>query len=274
MTVSEKDFQELYINGGVPTQADNGVPQTPPVEATPPAEVVPPTPEAVPSTGSIDEIAQLAAETPAEVPAETPPTETTTTEDVIPPTETTTPTGEVSGEELQRMLDALSTDAQAWAETTQEIKTAAEDIKKSVDTGDTESQKKIDDMIAKVVELETKDQTNQKTIEILKSEYDKVLGDKLNLEYGSANDSKLATMINEIPELKDIISANMLMQWNKAWAKDTLIQAYKSALENLTWQSFDSIVAAKKVDEVSALSAWQDAWTETPTATGDTMYVA
>jgi hypothetical protein len=132
----------------------------------------------------------------------------------------------------------------------------------------------IDWLLTKIAELEAKDLKSSKTIEILSWEYDKAIGDKLSLEYWNANDSKLISMINETPELKDIISANMLVQKWKEWAKDSLIQAYKTALENLTWQTFDSVIAAKKVDEVSALSAWQDVWTETPIATWDNIYVA
>lgn len=287
MVVKEKDFESMYIEGWVPAQEDvwtpPAIPETKVVPDAVPAipaaaPVVPDAAPATPAEKQTDEIAKIAADawTPAEVipgwatPAEVIPAEVTPA-DVIPAW--VSGWSEVSWDELQKMLDALWVDTQAWAENIQEVKTAAEDIKKSVDVSDTESQKKLDWMIAKIAELETRDQKNTKTIEILTSEYDKAIWDKLVLEYWSANDSKLVSMINESPELKDIISATMMAQ--KGWdgSKEALIQAHKSALESLTWLSFDSVVAAKKVDEVSAMSAWQDAWTETPQATWDNIYL-
>lgn len=184
------------------------------------------------------------------------PKEATTEKDKKWTTETV---DDLSWDGLQKMLDALNEGSQESAEATKDIKGVAEEIKSSVSEWDVESQKKIDELLSKIALLETSDQKKQKTIDVLSAEYDKVINDKLSLEYWTASDSKIAQMVNEDPDIKNLLSAKMLEKNWAEWSKEKLIAAYKAGWESLTGQSLDALMSVKKSEETDALSWSEDA---------------
>lgn len=242
----EKDF-DLYLGWGaadwssvVPPVDTAG---TPPVD-TPPAEVIPPVDAAWDQVAKIEEMAAWAdawTDVWTEAPAGW--------EDLW---------GEATSDDLQKMLDSLdvSSEEAAWA--SEEIKKTAEEIKASVSETDTESQVKIDELISKLAEKEANEIKLQKTIDVLKSEYEKTLNDKISLEYGTASDSRIVQLINDDPDVKALLAAKMA---DGEWASEKISNAWKSWWENISWQKIEDIVAWNKKAEVDALTTtWEDAW--------------
>lgn len=247
----EKDF-DMYIGWDV----EGWSPETPPV-----------TPEgtATPAEENVDELAKLAWEETAaaeELPAweATPPVETPPEwGDVTPgeeaPADVTTPTDDVSWDNLQAMLDALNTWSDDAGKETQDIKAAAEEIKSTVSETDTATQAKLDDLMIKIAEKEANEIKMQKTIDVLKSEYEKTLNDKISLEYGTASDSKIAMIVNEDPDVKNLIAAKLATGDD---AKEKITQAWRTWRESVSGQKLDDIITAKKQSETEALASWED----------------
>lgn len=255
--VKEKDFW-MYIEW-TPQEVAPEVPVA--------AETTPPVPEwGAPVVDPNADIAALAAEAWGASPEwEAVPPETTPTWEVVPewgtpPPEAWTPPSEpgseVSWEELQRMLDTLW---EGWKEATADIKTAVEEVKKSLPEADVETAKKLDDALQKIAELEANKIRDQKTIDVIKSEYEKTLNDKISLEYWTASDSKIAQIVNDDPDVKALIAAK-LATWDDA--REKLNQARKAWRENVSWATIDSLIAAKKEAETGALWGWEDVWAE------------
>lgn len=253
----EKDF-DMYIGD------DNAgwSPATPPIteEGAPAWDATP----ATPADENVDELAKLAWEAPAAAdtpPAweATPPVETPPEwGDVTPGTEEwadSTPTDDVNWDNLQAMLDALNTWSDDASKDTQDIKAAAEEIKGTVSETDTATQAKLDDLVAKIAEKEANEIKMQKTIDVLKSEYEKTLNDKISLEYGTASDSKIAMIVNEDPDVKNLIAAKLATGDD---AKEKLAQAWRTWRESISGQKLDDIISAKKQSETEALASWED----------------
>lgn len=208
---------------------------------------------------NVDEIAKLAEETPAAA-------EVAPEWEVIPdgweapageekPEDATQPDN-VSWEELQKMLDSLNEGGDEAAETTQDIKAAAEEVKSAVSETDTAAQAKVDDLLAKIAEKEANEIKMQKTIDVLKNEYEKTLNDKISLEYGTASDSKIAQIVNEDPDVKNLITAKLATGED---AKQKLTQAWRTWRESVSGQNLDNIISTKKQAETEALASGEDA---------------
>lgn len=253
----EKDF-DMYIGWD-----DAGwSPATPPIadEGITAWDAAP----ATPADTNVEELAKLAWDAPAA--ADTPPAW-----DATPPVETppawgdatpgteewaaATPTDDVNWESLQAMLDALNTWSDDAGKDTQEIKTAAEELKNAVPEADTATQAKLDDLMSKIAEKEANEIKMQKTIDVLKSEYEKTLNDKISLEYGTASDSKIAMIVNEDPDVKNLIAAKLATGDD---AKEKLAQAWRTWRESISGQKLDDIITAKKQSETEALASWED----------------
>lgn len=263
----ERDFG-MYI-GDKP----GVIPPTP--TPTPKAVPVAPAPEASPATADLEKLAAEvwvpawweATPSPVVPPAwEVPPVwEVPSWE--IPPAWEVPPTWEVpsawediSWDNLQKMLDALGAESEVWVKVTEEVKTAAKEVAKASTAWDNEALKKANEALTQeIAKLETNDLKNQKTIEIIKQEFQKTLNDKISLEYWTASDSKIAQLVNDDPDVKNLIAAK-LATWDTA--KDKLDQARRSGFENATGISVDSIIASKKEAEISAMAPWEAAWTE------------
>jgi len=263
MPVSEKDFA-MYIGWDKTTPAADPVAAADPIAAlaatagTPAAEVAPVTPEVTPP------VADTTIPTPT--PEVTPPAWTPATDAGTPAADAGTPAADnVSWDELQKMLDSLQTTPEE-AKVTTDIKTAAEDVIKASAAWDTQALKLANEnLTAKVAELEAGRMKDQKTIDVIKTEYEKTLTDKISLEYWTASDSKIAQMVNEDPDVKMLIAAK-LATWDGA--KEKLSQARKAGRENVSWTTIDSLITAKKSAETDALwggqDAWATAWKSTP----------
>lgn len=269
--LKEKDF-DMYIGWD-----DVGwSPATPPVtnEGMPAWDAAP----AISANTNVDEIAKLAWEAPAAAdvlpaweaipPVGTPPE----WGDVTPGTEEwadTTTTDDVNWDSLQAMLDALNTWSDTAGKETQDIKAAAEEIKGAVSETDTDTQAKLDDLMSKIAEKEANEIKMQKTIDVLKSEYEKTLNDKISLEYWTASDSKIAMIVNEDPDVKTLIAAKLATGDD---AKEKLTQAWRSWRESISGQRLDDIIAAKKQSETEALASWED-WSMDIGKSGGGMYL-
>jgi hypothetical protein len=79
--------------------------------------------------------------------------------------------------------------------------------------------------MSKIAEKEANEIKMQKTIDVLKSEYEKTLNDKISLEYGTASDSKIAMIVNEDPDVKNLIAAKLATGDD---AKEKLTQAWRT----------------------------------------------
>jgi len=269
MTIDEKDF-DMYIWGSKPVDAPAAAPVadleklateawTPAWDQTP-APAITPAPEVTPPT---DPVTPPAWE-------EAPAPEVTPPEWEVPATVETPAVAwdDVTWDELQKMLDTLNTEAST--ETIKKVEDATEAVQKASDEGDAAALKKANEILqTEVAELKANDIKNKKTIEVIKQEFEKTLNDKISLEFWTANDSKIAQLVNENPDVKNLISA-LLASWDKS--KDKLDQARRSWFENATWISIDNIITAKKTAETSALWATEDAWTTT-SKPGESMYI-
>lgn len=208
---------------------------------------------------NVDEVAKLAEETSA---AAEKTTEWVTTSEGEQASEweqtpeDATKTDNVSWDELQKMLDSLNEWTDKWTEETQDIKAAAEEVKAAVSETDTAAQAKIDELLAKIAEKEANEIKMQKTIDVLKNEYEKTLNDKISLEYGTASDSKIAQIVNEDPDVKNLIAAKLATGED---AKAKVTQAWRTWRESVSGQNLDSIIASKKQSEIDAMSSWEDA---------------
>ena len=249
--LKEKDF-DMYIGWDVEGWSPETLPVIPEGTANPAEE-------------NVDELAKLAWDAPAaaaELPAweATPPVETPPEwGDVTPgeetPADATPPTDDVSWDNLQAMLDALNTWSDTAGKETQDIKAAAEEIKSAVSETDTAAQAKLDDLMVKIAEKEANEIKMQKTIDVLKSEYEKTLNDKISLEYGTASDSKIAMIVNEDPDVKNLIAAKLATGDD---AKEKITQAWRTWRESVSGQKLDDIITAKKQSETEALASWED----------------
>lgn len=260
MVVKESDF--MYIGDSAapaPAPAPTPVPQD-----APPAGDPGMAPETTPTW--TDDLEALAAEAGAwDTPPENVPWETTPPEEVTPVWDTppeTTPwewASPVDDAELQRMLDSLDSSSDKDAETTAGIKETIEDIKSTLPEWDTEISKKLDEALQKIAELEVSDAQSKKVIDVLKWEYEKILSDKISLEYGTASDTKIATIVNEDPDVKALIAAKLATGDN---AKEKLAEARKAWWQNISWVTVDQIVGERKNAEVTALWDEEDAWSD------------
>lgn len=265
MVITEKDF--LYVEW-VPTDPIPEAPASAPVEAPAPAPVEAPAAAPVEEVVATEEVVTENDKNLAEEQVEEIEQLASWVEDVVE-TPSEPQADDVSWDELQRMLDALWESAEESVWTTQEIKEAAEEVKEAIPVEDKESIAKVDDLLVKIAELETENQKYLKTVDVLKTEYDKILTDKLNLEYWTANDSKVVSMVNEDADIKNVLSAKIIA--DKTWNSDQLIAAYKSALEGLTGQSFDEVIKLQNDLETNAMASWEDSWTELADASGDNL---
>jgi len=265
----EKDFG-MYIWDTKPVEAPAAAPvadleklateawapawdQTPAPAATPAPEVTPPTEPVTPPAWD-----------------QTPAAEVTPPEWEAPATTETTPAAwaDITWDELQKMLETLNTDAST--EAIKKVEDATEAVQKASDEGDAIALKKANEILqTEVAELKANSIKDKKTIEVIKQEFEKTLNDKITLEFWTANDSKIAQLVNENPDVKNLIAA-LLASWEKS--KEKLDQARRSWFENATGISIDNIITAKKTAETSALWAAEDAWTTT-SKPGESMYI-
>lgn len=216
-------------------------------------------------------------------PEGTPAPETTPNPEGTPPEDTTKldgnqegwqntpePGSDISWEELQKMLDSLDAGKEVAAEAWKDIQTATEAVQKASSEWDMEALKKAnEELTTKVAELLANDVKNQKTIEVLKQEFSKTLNDKISLEYGTANDSKIAQLVNENQDIKNLIAA-IMSSWENS--KEKIDAAWRNWFQNATWISVDNIISAKKEAETNALWVSEDAWTQVSQG-GENLYL-
>ena len=162
----------------------------------------------------------------------------------------------VDDAELQRMLDSLDVSSEKDKETTEELKWTIEEIKSNLPEWETEMTKKLDEALQKIADLEIGDLQNKKVIDVLKWEYEKTLSDKISLEYGTAWDSKIATLVNDDPDVKALIAAKLATGDD---AKDKLAEARKAWWQNVSWVTVDQIIGERKNAETTAMWGWEDA---------------
>lgn len=198
-------------------------------------------------------------EAPAETPAEpTPeaqpeaPAEPAPEEAPAEPAPEAETTWEASMDELMKMIDSLNTASDQWADVNAEIKQAAEDIKTAAPASDDVLQWKIDDLIQRLADKEANEIKMQKTIDVLKSEYEKTLNDKISLEFWTASDSRIAQIVNEDPDVKALIAAKMATGTD---AESKVMDAWRTWRENVSGSNISDLVWNKKEAEVDALSA-------------------
>ena len=163
---------------------------------------------------------------------------------------------EVSWDELQRMLDELNVDSADAEESTQEIKQTVEDMKSTVPEDNAEMQAKLEDLTQKLVEKEAEEMKSRKTVEVLKTEYEKLLNEKIGLEYWTASDSRIAQLVNEDADVKNLIAAKMATDEN---AIEKAKEAWKMGWENASGVKLDEIISANKAAETGAMSSEEDA---------------
>ena len=169
-----------------------------------------------------------------------------------PVDETTTWEWGASVDELMKMIDSLNSVSDQSADANAEIKQAAEEIKTAAPASDDVLQWKIDELIQKLADKETNGLKMQKTIDVLKSEYEKTLNDKISLEFWTASDSRIAQIVNEDPDVKALIAAKMATWEN---AQDKVMDAWRTGWENISWSNISDLVWDKKNAEVDALAA-------------------
>lgn len=216
--------------------------QTPAEQA--PAEA---TPDVTPETW-----AEPTAEQAPEATETAPETEVPATEGMNEGGVAETATEWASVDELMKMIDSLNTVSDEAADVNAEIKQAAEEVKTAAPETDNVLQEKIGELIQRLADKEAAEIKMQKTIDVLKSEYEKTLNDKINLEFGTASDSRIAQIVNEDPDVKALIAAKM-SSWENA--QDKVMEAWKTWWENVSWSNISDLVWEKKSAEVDALAA-------------------
>ena len=213
--------------------------------------------------------AEAPAESAPEMPAETP-AEPAPEAPAEAPVEWSTETW-ASADELMRMIESLNNVSDQWADTNAEIKQVAEEIKTAAPESDDVLTWKIDELIQKLADKEANELKLQKTIDVLKSEYEKTLNDKISLEFWTASDSRIAQIVNEDPDVKALIAAKMATWEN---AQDKVMDAWKTWWENVSWSSISDLVGWQKNAEVDALSAmWEDSSSELNGTSEEDMYI-
>ena len=217
--------------------------------------------------------ADMPTEPTPEAPAQEAPAEPAPTEAPAEPApEATGTTWEASIDELMKMIDSLNTASDQWADVNAEIKQAAEEIKTAAPASDDVLQWKIDDLIQRLADKEANEVKMQKTIDVLKSEYEKTLNDKISLEFWTASDSRIAQIVNEDPDVKALIAAKMATWEN---AENKVMDAWRNWRENVSWSNISDLIWNKKEAEVDALAAmWgEDTSSELNWEQEDDMYL-
>lgn len=187
------------------------------------------------------------------------------------PAETVPGTKEASMDDLMKMIDSLNTVSDQTADANAEIKQAAEEIKTAAPSSDDVLQWKIDDLIQRLADKEANEIKMQKTIDVLKSEYEKTLNDKISLEFWTASDSRIAQIVNEDPDVKALIAAKMAT-WEDANTK--VMDARRNWRENVSWSNISDLIWNKKEAEVNALAAmWGEDTSSTINEEQEDMYL-
>lgn len=271
--MEDKDF-DLYLGGDDFLNQDNQQPAD--------TQGIADAQQALESMGDNAWAEAPAAEVPAEPTAEQTPAEPTpeTPVEEAPVEETPaseTPAEEVPGskeasmDELMKMIDSLNTTSDQAADANAEIKQAAEEIKTAAPSSDDVLQWKIDDLIQRLADKEANEIKMQKTIDVLKSEYEKTLNDKISLEFWTASDSRIAQIVNEDPDVKALIAAKMAT-WEDAETK--VMDARRNWRENVSGSNISDLVWNKKEAEVDALAAlWGEDTSSTISEEQEDMYL-
>lgn len=193
------------------------------------------------------------ADAPVDAPAETPvPAEEVPTDTPAEvPVETPAETPETPNQSLEEMLNDLEKITKEEVKADEEVAKDIEEVKAT--------EEKWEDLSKIMSKLETDVLTERAIskkqkmiIDILTEQNESLTKENLQYKYGNVDEDWVLWLINNDQWMKNILSLTIKAQTNPS-EKDKLIDAYKTKLEELTWNSFDEYVAASKTKETSDL---------------------